>query len=156
MGGGVPTLISGHRSVILRHYIIFIKTRRLLLLHLVLVYPPPLIPKTHRHHKVKYWPRINVLGHTSVTVGNELPNRLQFCVCQFLTNGGLLPCSVPALRHPDINLPHHSIFQATQCPQDAGCYDPRLQSEEQHRLDLNHVEHTSGPGAIPLLSQQAV
>ena len=147
MGVGVPTLISGHRSVMLHHYIICIKNRRLFLFHLGLVYPPPLVPEPYflmfppanglweafpsllRHHKVKYWPRINVLGHTAAEVGNVLPNFLQSCFRQFLTNGGVLPCFVPEMRYPDINLPHHSILQATQRPQDTGCYDPRLQSE---------------------------
>ena len=75
MGSDVTTSISDPRAVRLLQYIKFIKTRHLLLIHLWLVCPPPLIPElfalllppTHGwwrsymplllHHNVKYWPR---------------------------------------------------------------------------------------------------
>ena len=47
MGGGFTDLSSVHRKFRLRHYITFRNTRRLFLIHLQLVRPPPLIPKLY-------------------------------------------------------------------------------------------------------------
>ena len=128
MGGGVPSPISGHRAVRLHQYIIFIKTRHLFLPHLQLARPPPLIPELYAlmlppahncwvawpplfcHLNVKNRPHSNILGHTVVTAGDVLPNHPQNHVCQCLTNGGVIPLSVLALRHPDRNPPRHPIM----------------------------------------------
>ena len=103
--GGVPNSSSVPRAVRLLHYIIFIKTRRLLLLRLRLVLPPTLIYKTYNQllptahgirgawppllhqYNVKDHPCINVLGHTVVLSGDVLPNDLHTHVQQRLSNG---------------------------------------------------------------------
>ena len=112
MGCGFPTLRRGYNAVRIHHNIIFIKTRRLLPLHLQLVRPRTLILeqyalmfspehglrgacKTLLHYsKFKDWPRINVLGHTVVTAGDVLPNCLQHRIRQHLTNGGYSHCTL--------------------------------------------------------------
>ena len=129
IGDGVPYPISGHIEVRIHHYIIFINTGSLFLIHLQLVRPPPLIlepytlllPPAHYcwgswpplicHFNVKNWPHINVLGHTVLKAGDVLPNSPYPCVLQHLTNGGVLPLSVLAPRHMAINQLHCPIMQ---------------------------------------------
>ena len=106
MSGGFTSLRSVHRSVRLRHYIIFSKTRRLLPIHLKLFRPPTLVTKPYAllfppvydlrgswppllcNHNVKNMLYINVMVHTVVTAGDVLPNIPKPCVHQILTNGG--------------------------------------------------------------------
>ena len=96
MGCGVSTLIRGHISVRLRHYIILVNNISLLPLPLLqLIRPPPLIPELYtllfpslqglkvawplllHQFQAKYWSRGNLLCHTSVAAVYVLPNILQ-------------------------------------------------------------------------------
>ena len=94
MGFGVINPRSGHSKDRIRHYWIFIKIMVLFTLHLWLVCHPTLIYEPYslmyprdnclrgsrlpllRHHKVKYWPRGDILFQTNVALGDILPNRI--------------------------------------------------------------------------------
>ena len=76
------------------------------------------------------------MGHTIVKMGYLLSYSLHphLCIHQRLTNVGVILCSVLEPRHLARYPARQSIVQAIQRPKDAGCYVPRLQSEDQHRL----------------------
>ena len=174
MGGVFPSPRIDHRAVRIRHYIIFINTRRLLPIHLWLFLPPTIITETYsilfppahdlrgscspllRHHNVKNRPRRNVLGHAVVTEGDVIPNRPHPRFLQSLVNGGVLPFSVLSLRYPSRNFPHYLIMQAPQRPQNVDRYEPRPWYENQGILDHRHIELPIGPGLISLPSQHSV
>ena len=165
---GVPDPISGHRSVRLCHYIIFINTRGLFLTHLWIICPPPLIPELYtlllppdhdhqgswppllRHRNVNIWPHSNVLVHTVLEGGDVITNCPRPCVHQLLTNWKGLQLSILELRHPSRYPLRYPIMPCIQQPHNAGCHDPRLLSRNQYRLDHCHIEPPRGPGFTPL------
>ena len=132
VGDGVPTMSSGHRSVRLCHDRIFINTRLIFIFHFqslciyTLILEPYYIisPSEHgcqiyrlpllRHHKVKDWPRGDVLCHTGMAVGDILPNWLQPHFRYFLPNQGVITATVLTPRHPSSDPLRHPIVETTQ------------------------------------------